>query len=343
MQISQIPRKFNLPFANTAGSSFINYPVPDVPSGTPGQAALSTGFPPINFSPVSAGGIPPKGSDFNALLYQITAWNQWQAVGGAVSYDPAFQTAIGGYPIGATVRSGIVFSNYWQSIVEDNLTNPDAGGAGWQTPPTIMGTGFWQWRPDSTPIASWLTSNGTTIGNAGSAATQIAAANAYFAFKYLWSTFSNTQCPVSGGRGASADADWTALKTIGTLNMQGISIMGVDGMGGTPTGLLNGVPVVSGSATIAGSVVGENLHTLITAELAAHTHPNVLVDPGHDHFMQNNNGGQSNAPGNPGGDASNTRTGFSTTGMSITNASQGGGGAHNNVPRSMLGYWFMKL
>jgi hypothetical protein len=132
MQRSQVPSKFNIGFASSAGAGFIRA-IPQVPTGTPGQASLQVGFPPENFSPVASGGTPPFGQDFNGLLNQITLWNQWQAASGLVPYDATFQTAIGGYPNGAIVGSLVTTGVVWESIVDNNLTNPDAGGAGWIT------------------------------------------------------------------------------------------------------------------------------------------------------------------------------------------------------------------
>lgn len=354
MQSSQIPAKFNIPFANNASAPYIRQVPQASQTGiTPGAASLYDGFPPLNFQPIAAGGIPPFGQDMNGLLNQSTAWNQWHSAGGPILYDPAFQTAIGGYPNGAIVGSLIVQGNYWMSTVDNNLTNPDAGGAGWIVPPSMMGTGHWQHRPVSDAIPGWIIANGTTIGNVGSAATQRANADCAFAYAYFWNKFSNTQCPVTGGRGANAAADFAAGKPIATLNMQGTGIIGVDGMGGTPTGLLNGVPVVSGGATIPGSVLGENLHALIVAELAAHNHG--VTDPTHKHNLISAAFGANNSLGyisttslgtNVGGGGA--FGGFDTfsianaaTGISIN--SNGSGTAHNNVQRSMLVYWFMKL
>jgi hypothetical protein len=127
---SQVPTKFPIGFASSAGGSYIRA-VPQTPSGTPGQASLQTGFPPENFNPVASGGVPPFGQDFNGLLNQITLWNQWQAASCIVPYDGTFQTAIGGYPQGAVVGSLVTVGLVWESIVDNNLTNPDAAGAGW--------------------------------------------------------------------------------------------------------------------------------------------------------------------------------------------------------------------
>lgn len=130
MQSSSIPVKFPVAFANGAASGFIRS-IPQNPSGTPGQASLTQGFPPENFNPVAAGGVPPFGQDFNGLFNQSTSWSRWAQAGGAVPYDAAFQTAIGGYPLGAIIESAMQAGSFWLCTVENNITNPDAGGSGW--------------------------------------------------------------------------------------------------------------------------------------------------------------------------------------------------------------------
>jgi hypothetical protein len=131
MQLSDIPAKFTIPFADSAVAPFIRT-IPIAPSGTPGQASLQTGFPQENFSPVAAGGVPPFGEDFNGIFNQTTAWNLWQATGvAAAPYDATWQTAVNGYPKYALVSSLVSFPLIFMSIVDNNVTNPDTGGAGW--------------------------------------------------------------------------------------------------------------------------------------------------------------------------------------------------------------------
>jgi hypothetical protein len=144
MKIANIPSKFAIPFASSAGAGYIRT-IPQTPTGTAGQASLQQGFPPENFSPVSAGGVPPFGQDFNGLLNQVTSWNQWQATGAFPPYDSAFQTAIGGYPQNSCVASVVTTGLIWLSIVDDNLTNPDTGGAGWIvfSPVTVAAPLLW--------------------------------------------------------------------------------------------------------------------------------------------------------------------------------------------------------
>ena len=240
-------------------------------------------------------------------------------------------------------------------------------------------TGDMKFRPTSETITGWVIANATTIGNASSNATQLASATAANLFAWHWTNFSNTQCPVftSGGspttRGANAAADFAANKAIKVLDERGKGQLGMDTMGGSTTTLLNGVTVVSGNATTPGSILGENLHTLITNELASHTHSNTLSDPGHSHGISDpghfhntfgnyaarelgiiSTGGGSAIIGvqlNNGNDGTmvtqTVGTGISingaTTGISINNAAQGGGAAHNTVHLSMIGTWYLKL
>lgn len=132
MNSSDIPAKFPIPFANAATATYTR----QVPTGSQigvndGAASLTDGFPPLTFLPQTAGGVPPDGRDVNGILAQATAWARWQAAGGPIRFDNAFATAVGGYPLGATLQSttaGVV----WQSTVQGNLTDPDGGSsAGW--------------------------------------------------------------------------------------------------------------------------------------------------------------------------------------------------------------------
>ena len=106
MQDSNIPTKFPIPFANNAGPGFVR-PIPQASQIgiTPGAASLTDGFPPLNFNPVAAGGIPPFGEDMNGILLQITQWIRWLTAGAPLAWDSTYATAIGGYPLGAKVLS----------------------------------------------------------------------------------------------------------------------------------------------------------------------------------------------------------------------------------------------
>ena len=131
MQSTNIPSKIPLPFAYAAGSSYKNtIPTASQIGITNGKASLTDGFPPLTFQALSSGGVPPFGADFNGILNEITAIQQWQEAGGMFAYDSSFSTAIGGYPKGAILQAA-AFGGLWQSTVENNTSNPDTGGAGW--------------------------------------------------------------------------------------------------------------------------------------------------------------------------------------------------------------------
>ena len=130
MQSSDIPSKSPLIFAQDATGLYVR----TVPQTTvdPAAASFELGFPPQTFTDEGAGGTPPDGRDFNGILNFLSAWSRWQQTGAPIGYDGAFQTEIGGYPKGAVVASTLALGTFWISTVENNLTNPDTGGAGWR-------------------------------------------------------------------------------------------------------------------------------------------------------------------------------------------------------------------
>ena len=142
MQTTDLPTRFPIPFANGAGGSYIR-PIPTAhvaASGSDAPASLYDGFPPETFTPVSSGGVPPNGKDFNGLFNQITAWARWQAAGAPSYYDAAFSTAINGYPKGSRLTSTADASILWVSTADNNTTNPDGGSpTNWAKFGTITG------------------------------------------------------------------------------------------------------------------------------------------------------------------------------------------------------------
>lgn len=132
MKASDIPSKFNIPFANSAGAGYKRV----VPQASQigindGWASLVDGFPPLNFQPLGSGGVPPFGQDMNGLLNQITLWSRWQAAGALPQFDASFSTNIGGYPRGA-ILGATVLQGCWLCLVDDNTVNPDTAPSAWQ-------------------------------------------------------------------------------------------------------------------------------------------------------------------------------------------------------------------
>lgn len=291
MQFSDVPAKFNIPWANSAVAPYVQtIPQASQIGVTNCRASLTDGFPPLTFVPANAGGCPPFGSDFNGILKQITQWVRWFAAGGPVFYDGTFSTQIGGYPIGATVQSITMIGRYWVSTVDNNTTAPDGTAAsGWIPVGTAPAGTLIQTLGTAAQPPNSVAANGRTIGNAASNATSRANADTYWLFVRIWADCPNTQCQLfnsSGGaisRGGSANADYAANNAIATYLMNGAGTVAADTQGGVTGTNLSGVPVVSGSRTVPGSILGENFHTMSLSELVAHSHGITWNDPGHFH------------------------------------------------------------
>ncbi len=130
---SSIPTKIPTYWGASAPGANNTCPIP-IPSqigSAPGRASWSDGFPPLTFSPIASGGIPPSGADFNGALCQISQWIRWSNAGAPIFYDATFSAAIGGYPNGAVISQAANSACRWISTVDNNLSDPDTGGANW--------------------------------------------------------------------------------------------------------------------------------------------------------------------------------------------------------------------
>lgn len=128
MNNSQIPAKIPTPWANAGIRNTI--PGPSQIAVTPGAASFTDGFPPLNATAISAGGVPPAIGDMNGALYDVTVTEQWLEAGGGWPFDATFATAIGGYPSGAVIPSADG-TGWWRNTADNNSANPDTGGTGW--------------------------------------------------------------------------------------------------------------------------------------------------------------------------------------------------------------------
>jgi len=133
MQLSNIPGKLVLPFANGGGKNTI--PVASQIGITAGAASLVDGFPPLTRTPIAAGGVPPSGLDMNGILYELSAVIRWANAGGGYPFDSTFatDTNVGGYPKGARIMRADG-AGYWYNTTDNNVTDPESSGAaaaGW--------------------------------------------------------------------------------------------------------------------------------------------------------------------------------------------------------------------
>ncbi|EJI0125686.1 tail fiber assembly protein [Salmonella enterica subsp. enterica serovar Newport] len=130
MKLNDKPRQLAVPFASTGDKNNI----PDKATQQTkesGNAAYDSGFPPVTMTPISAGGIPPHGKDFNGLMHDITAAIRYVQAGGLYTYNAGFAGAIGGYAKDA-ILAGVSTTAVWLNTIDDNLTDPEgADSAGW--------------------------------------------------------------------------------------------------------------------------------------------------------------------------------------------------------------------
>jgi microcystin-dependent protein len=102
------------------------------------------------------------------------------------------------------------------------------------------------------------------------------------------------------------------------------------------------------SSTSLGATGGAESHALTIAEIPAHSHANALVDPGHAHLTDRANGQSPSIGTNAFGsnnlvNLNNGPTSSSTTGITISNATTGGGGAHTVVQPTIVCNYIIRI
>lgn len=122
-----------VPFCNSGNKASIPVDAPTTPDEA-NYASYEAGFPPITMIPTEANGIPPRGVDFNGILYVISSNIQNWNAGVQMKFNSDFCTAIGGYPRGAVLQANDNNASYVSAI--DNNTgdfnsNPELIGTDW--------------------------------------------------------------------------------------------------------------------------------------------------------------------------------------------------------------------
>lgn len=155
-------------------------------------------------------------------------------------------------------------------VVADNIqvigNSSGGGGGGTVDPTTILATGDIKSAYGTAVLSGFVRANGRTIGSATSGATERANADTQTLFVYLYGADPNLA--VSGGRGASAAADFAANKTIALPDFRGRVLAGFDDMGNSLAGRLN---LSSMTGTGIGSFGGNQVQNLSTANLPPYT------------------------------------------------------------------------
>jgi hypothetical protein len=261
---------------------------------------------------------------------------------------PMFYLADGQVHVRLTDANGVVIFDY-PSMQVIGPSSGGGGGGGSVDPTTVFSTGDFKWRPTTETLTGWVKANAQTIGNPTSGASQRANADAQALFVYLWTNFPDSKCPVVGGRGGTALADFSASKQITLPDWRGRGPFGLDDMGGAAAGRILTSNVTSGGGdgpTTPAATGGEANHTLTLGE--APTGQFTFNDAAHEHevgsqttpFLSGTGPATLQQPVNGPG-PNNTLTSPALTGASISD--HAGGGAHNNMPPFGLVTWYMKL
>jgi len=177
---------------------------------------------------------------------------------------PQIFCADGSIKIRLTNSAGIT------QLVADNLlvVGPSGGGGGGSTvdPTTILATGDFKQVYNTGVLTGFVRCNGRSIGSATSGATERANADTSALFVFLWNADSNLA--VSGGRGASAAADFAANKALALPDCRGRSFASMTDMGASASTIWDTATFTAGGngATL-GATVGAATRAIAQANL----------------------------------------------------------------------------
>lgn len=227
---------------------------------------------------------------------------------------------------------------------------------------TVLATGDVKVRYGTGILTGFVRLNGRTLGSSTSGATERANADTQVLFEYLWNTDANLA--VSGGRGVSSIADWSANKTITLPDMRGRGLQALADMGNTAATLTT---ASCATPTTLGTACGTETKTILQVNLPALTWPKSLAisntlglnDSGHAHGSSAGGGSlvsqiASGGPFGTGGGANltfNASTAATTANISLTGGvsltgdttSGGSGTALSSLAPIMLVTVYVKL
>ena len=294
------PDIMNVAFASSGQKT---YPIP---SGTSfGNASLTAGFPPETSNPLLDGGVPPKRTDFNGILYWLSAFAMFQQSGGKFTFSTEINYDVpsiiyyngdlwwclrsNGPTNGGIVTPG-TNANYWQKFKEYISSPLDAYPIGAYyisssptSPATLFG-GTWVQVKDRMILAVGDTYNSAGL-TGGSATTKLVVNNI---------PSHNHSCDTTGNHSHTATTSWAGnhSHTRGSMNITGqvtgtdqgnnrgafdkwngelTSWMDFQGEHGTKDTALWNFDA-SKSWTGSTSTEGNHTHTLTTSTNGNHTH-----------------------------------------------------------------------
>jgi hypothetical protein len=126
-----MPKLLKTPFAIDAAEGF-RTDIQETTGVAPNSATYQVGFPPVTMQSIASNGMPPKGSDLNGVLYDITDNLVFLTQGGGYGFDSAYATSIGGYPLNARLR--LTNGDIVKSTIDGNTNDPNVNMTGWVKP-----------------------------------------------------------------------------------------------------------------------------------------------------------------------------------------------------------------
>lgn len=269
----------------------------------------------------------------------------WPVVADTAGRIPMFWVADGLYRVRLSSSDGGYVAYDIVSLASVSDSTAASGGNSGVSSEVIHQTGDVIWSPLSGTRSGWIRPNGRTIGSASSGATERANADTQPLYELLYSTFSDSVCPVTGGRGASASADFAANKPLQLLDMRSRVLLAVDGMGNstagrntdtsfsavTSTGITGGASRFTLSASQLPANIPNSATTSITTQNLGYTGASsqVGLQGGSDGVIFNAPGGSLTIP-----------TITASTSVTINSS---GGNPVNGMPPSILGTYYQKL
>ena len=209
------------------------------------------------------------------LSYQdvaLTIAHPWPLICDSAGRLPQFYLADGTIKIRLTSSTG-VNQGYGGAGTIDGITVIGASsGSGSGTvvdPTTLVATGDLKFRYGTGALTGFVRANGRTIGSATSGASERANTDCQTLFEFLWTE--DVNLVVSTGRGASANADWVANKTIALPDYRGRVPAALDDMGNSAAGRLTATYFGVAATVLGAASTGLESRTLVTGNLPAYT------------------------------------------------------------------------
>lgn len=284
--------------------------------------------------------------------FGLTVSQTWPVQADGSGRLPQIWVADGSYRARLTTAMGVAIFDE-DSVTAIGASSGGSSAAASVDATTVFQTGDILWVPFSGTRSGWVRANARTIGSASSGATERANADTAALYDFLWTNFSDTLCPVSGGRGGSAAIDFAANKAIGILDMRGRSPFGLDDMGNSAASI-----IAAGTPTVAGSGAGAETVTLTTTNLPSYNLSLASLTASVTTILAGTNGtgnmlrSQTTAGNLTGGGGGAYIQSASTTALSLADGtvtfggtlpSGGGGGSTNKMPPYRLGTYYFKL